>query len=103
MDEDKPKSSKRAPKVSWRIPAGREKEFDMLVALSGLSMNGFLTDAVFRKNRHNPAQLKQLAQILSETARIKTELQSQSLVSEEIERELKLIRTALMSLMGRRS
>lgn len=100
MDEDKPK---RRSKISYRIPAAKEREFDKLVALSGLSTNGFITDCIFRRNRHNPAQLKRLAQILAEAAQIKAEVQSHDLMSEDIARELKLIRTALMALMGRRS
>jgi hypothetical protein len=100
MDEGKPK---RRGKISYRIPKGREGEFDMLIALSDLSMNGFITDCIFRRNRHNPAQQKRLAQILGEAAQIKAELQDQNLLSDDVLRELTLIRTALMSLMGRKS
>jgi len=100
MNEDKPK---RRPKISYRVPKAREVEFDQLVELSGLSLNGFITDSIFRHNRHNPAQLIRLAQILAEAALIKTAVQAQDLQSEDIASELKLIRTVLMSLMGRRS
>ena len=72
----------------------------MLVALSGLSTNGFLTDSIFRKNRHNPAEQKSLALILSEATQIKMEVQAQNLMSDEIASELRLIRIALMSMMG---
>lgn len=94
---------KRRPKISYRIPADKEDEFDKLVALSGLSTNGFITDCVFRRNRHNPAELKRLAEILAMAAELKTELKSQDQLDIDVKRELTLIRTALMSLMGRRS
>ena len=100
MSDDTPK---RRSKISYRIPKGREAEFDMLTALSGMSMNGFITDSIFRRNRHNPAQQKRLVQILDETAKVKAATIAQDLSSVEIERELKLIRTALMSLMERRT
>ncbi|WP_430416244.1 hypothetical protein [Parasphingorhabdus sp.] len=100
MNEDKPK---RRSKISYRIPKEREREFDMLTALSGLSMNGFITDCIFRRNRHDPARQTRLVQILDETARIKADIQTQGLMSEDIASELKLIRTALMAMMGRQS
>jgi len=100
MSEDTPK---RRPKISYRIPKARETEFDALVEMSGLTQNGFITDAIFRRNRHNPAQQVRLVQILDETARIKANTQEQGLCSEEVARELMLIRTALMALLGRRT
>jgi len=100
MSDDTPK---RRAKISYRIPKAREDEFDKLIAASGLTRNGFITDCIFRRNRHNPAQQVRLVQILDETARIKAAAQSQDLMSDDIARELKLIRTALMTLMERRS
>lgn len=102
MDESVEKSKRRG-KISYRIPRGKEAEFDMLVALSGLSANGFLTHCIFRRNGHDPAKQVRLAQILNETARIKSALAEGDQLSEDAVKELRLIRTALMSLMGRRS
>lgn len=102
MDENVSKPVRRG-KISYRIPACKEAEFDELVALSGLSTNGFITDCIFRKNRHNPAELKRLAEILAIAAELKTELKAQNRLDADVVRELTLIRTALMSLMGRRS
>lgn len=100
---DSVKQPGRRGKISYRIPVGKEAEFDALVALSGLSTNGFLTDCIFRRNRHNPAQLKRLAEVLASVGALKTELKNQALLNDEVIRELTLIRTILMSLMERRS
>ena len=100
MNEDTPK---RRGKISYRIPKAREDEFDRLVELSSLPTNGFITDCIFRRNRHNPAQQTRLVQILDETARLKASIEAQHLMNDDIAGELKLIRTALMSLMERRS
>jgi uncharacterized protein (DUF1778 family) len=100
MSDDTPK---RRQKISYRIPKAREDEFDRLVKLSGQSINGFITDSIFRRGRRSPAQQIRLVQILDETARIKSGVEAGGLESGEITRELTLIRTALMSLIGRQT
>lgn len=100
MSDDTPK---RRQKISYRIPKAREDEFDRLVQLSGQSINSFISDSIFRRGRRNSAQQIRLVQILDDTARIKSSIEAGGLESDEITRELKLIRTALMSLIGRQT
>ena len=85
------------------MPIKKLCRFNEMVEESGLSRNGFVMNCVFGRNRHNPAVLKHLAELLVIAAEIKTELKSKDCLDEEVLRELILIRTALMSLMGRRS
>ena len=103
---------RRAP-IPWRPPADRHDEFHAKVAESGLSTNAFITEAVFGRNRHRPAELKLLSGILSlgqciidalkaldppavRDAEIKALLEQIRLILIEI-------RSALLLLMGRKS
>lgn len=82
-----------------------------MVESSGLSVNAFLNEAVFGKSRHRPGEYKILAQILAACARIADQLREfklagaehSSLAFEAMADELRLIRTILMTRMGRRS
>jgi len=100
MSDDTPK---RRSKITYRIPKAKEEAFDQLHAQSGMSVNAMITHKLFSSGGHDPAKRIRLSQILDETARIKASTEAQALMSEDIANELKLIRTALMSLMGRRS
>lgn len=100
MNEDKPKQQS---KHSLRITGGRESLFEKLVLQSGKSKNKYVNDRIFDVNADKQAQKIWLMRILAENQQIKVDVQKQDLLSEDVARELKLIRTALMSLMGRRS
>lgn len=78
---------------------------------SGLSFNAFVTEAIFGRTRHRPAETRLLARLLGQCAEI-ADLMREALLSgadnsvlllEDIRNELRLIRTALMRLLGRRS
>ncbi len=58
---------RKAP-ISYRPPKALEKEFCAIVAASGLSVNAFLTDAVFRNGRYKQADLVLLNRLIAEMA-----------------------------------
>ena len=97
--------------ISFRPPKDKRAKIDAMKAESGLSYSAFITDCILNRSRHRPAELKRLAQILSHCAALSDKLNDvefngaahSALVIEEIRNELRLIRTALMRLMGRRS
>lgn len=79
-----------------------------MIAASGLSTGAFLTEAVFGRTRHRPAELAQLAQILRECQAMADSLRviatrdgGEAAVS-EIRNTLPEIRSALILLMGRK-
>ena len=102
---------KRAAPISYRPPKKREDEFRARVAASGLSVNAFITESVFGRNRHRPGELKALARLLGRAGHIRDSLHEISmtaggedvLVIEAAMAELAEIRAALLELMGRRS
>lgn len=102
---------KRPPPISWRPPADKRAEFDDRLKASGLSANAFITEAVFGRTRHRPAELRHLAQILAACADIKDQLHEialsgaaagHSLSIEEFTERLIEIRSALFILMERK-
>lgn len=101
---------KRAAPISYRPPKGREDEFNARVAASGLSVNAFLTESVFGRNRHRPGELRALARLLGQAAHIRDSLHEISmsaggddaLAVEAVMEELTEIRAALLALMGRK-
>ena len=103
-------TKKRAAPISYRPPKDREDEFDARVAASGLSINGFLNDCVFGKNRRRPGEVKALALLLGRAAHIRDHLHEISLGASDEEAciikaamdELTEIRAALLILMRRR-
>lgn len=108
MTTDKPK---RERPISYRPPKDRRAHFEAMVAESGLSVNAFITECIFGRSRHRPAELQKLAQILGQCADIADQLRNIRLLGaepstpiiENMADELRLIRTAIMSRMGRRS
>ena len=102
-------SPKRAAPISYRPPAKLADEFEARLRASGLSTNAFLNEAVFRKRGFGGGVRRLLATLLAACAEIKDLLRSietsegEPEVLERVEEELKLIRTALMQLLGRRS
>ena len=103
-------TKKRAAPISYRPPKGREDEFSARVAASGLSVNAFLTESVFGRNRHRPGELRALARLLGQSANIRYRLREISmsaggddaLAIEAVMDELTEIRAALLALMGRK-
>ena len=73
------KTKKRTAPISYRPPKELRQEFHARVESSGLSINAFLTEAVFGRNRHRPAELEKLAVILAKTAQISDQLHEISL------------------------
>jgi hypothetical protein len=102
-------SKRRAP-VSYRPPKEREDEFYARVAASGLSVNAFITDAVFSRGRRGRAELQTLARLLNEAAKINDRLHEIGLAGagnaalqlEAAQRDLTEIRAALLAAMGRK-
>lgn len=106
MPEDA--SPKRPKPISWRPPTEKRAAFEARVAESGLSTNAFITEAVFGRSRHRPAELQHLARIHAECAAMADALRriaaerGEEAASEAHLAALIEIRSALMLLMGRR-
>lgn len=107
---EKTKNTKRRAPVSYRPPKDREAEFYERVEASGLPVNAFITDCIFGRGRHRPAELQTLARLLGKAAEISDQLHEISLTEgddnvlliEAAHRELTEIRAALLTLMGRK-
>jgi len=107
MTNEKPK---RLSPYSYRPPANKRAAFEGLVESSGLSVNAFITESIFGRSRHRPGEMQKLAAILGQCARIADQLRILEVgnpgVGAQIESlfaELRLIRSAVMARMGRRS
>ena len=106
-----PDKAKRKPPYSYRPPEDRRAAFERRVAESGLSVNAFITEAIFGRNRHRPAEMRLLSRLLGECAaiadlvrRIETsegENRHEPLL-ESVKSLLIEIRSALFLLMGRK-
>lgn len=103
-------SKKRPAPYSYRPPRDREEAFARLVAESGLSVNAFLTEAVFGRSRHRPAEIRLLAKLLQMLAQIRDELRqlriegadgASLLLLESVLERLIEIRAAVFRCMGR--
>lgn len=108
MTTEKPKRDKP---ISYRPPKDKRARFEAMVAASGLSVNAFITECVFGRGRHRPGEAQLLAETLREE-QTQTDLlrpiaqtdNPEILAALQANTEVKLqIRTALMSLLGRRS
>ncbi len=104
-------NKKRPRPYSYRPPEARRAELEILVSKSGLSLNAFITEAIFGRNRHRPAELKRLARILGQCAHIADKLRhierdgiagDHTLLLDSIHDRLLEIRAALFLLMGRK-
>lgn len=103
MSEDEPR---RRGKTSYRPPKDFEAEFYAAVTQSGLSTNAFITNAAklfIHGNHKNQATQIKLAQLLRQGAQIKADALAAGHSSDALIEELRMIRTALMRLMGRQS
>ncbi len=106
-----PDKAKRKPPYSYRPPEDRRAAFERRVAESGLSVNAFITEAIFGRNRHRPAEMRLLSRLLGECAAI-ADLVRNVAKSEDADRLTPLleaikillteIRSALFLLMGRK-
>ncbi|MBT3039199.1 MAG: hypothetical protein KME37_09725 [Candidatus Thiodiazotropha sp. (ex Codakia orbicularis)] len=108
------KDKKREAPISYRPPAHLREEFSARVERSGLSTSAFITQAIFggtpsRRSRRPPVEQKLLAHLLSEAAKIHSELERidyenskalQAQIETAVE-ELTVIRAALLKAMGR--
>jgi hypothetical protein len=79
---------KRQAPVSYRPPAKLRDEFRRRVTQSGLSVNAYITKALFdlpipRGARHPPVEKQMLAQLLSRSAAIRDALDSAARVTGE--------------------
>ncbi|MBS9405467.1 hypothetical protein KG088_17830 [Halomonas sp. TRM85114] len=106
---------KREAPISYRPPRELRDEFHARVQKSGLSVSAFITKSVFdcpppRQSRRPPVEEKQLARLLAEAARIRTQLHEfeqagqdsdYANVLDNISRSLADIRTLLLTAMGR--
>jgi len=103
------KKPKRAAPISYRPPKDRAAELHVRVAASGLTVNAFITEAVFGRSRHRPDELQALARLLGTAAQISDQLHEISLTGagendlliEAAQRDLAEIRAALLDSMGR--
>jgi len=107
MTADKPK---RSSPYSYRPSADKREAFEALVERSGLSVNAFISESIFGRSRHRPGELQKLAAILGQCALIADLLRSMNISDPEFGAqtdalldELRLIRSAVMARMGRRS
>lgn len=113
MNDRRPK--KRPAPISYRPPQGLSADFRARVQNSGLSVNAFITAAVFgqsapRSSRNAPLDQKLVAMLLSQAARISSRLEqavppngdsARTAVLKECRDELAEIRGCLMQALGR--
>lgn len=102
-------STKRPAPISWRPPAARHAEFLARVERSGLSVNAYITRAVFRPSYVDAGTLVRL---LSEAAAIRDALHDAGLIGgdtpanaqplETALDDLTELRAAILEILGRR-
>lgn len=104
-------SRKRTPPISWRPPADQRAKLEAQIAASGLSTNAYITEAVFGRTRHRPAEIQRNAQILAACARLSDDFRDVARSTEQTDvvaaiesarRDLAEIRSALFLAMGRK-
>jgi hypothetical protein len=110
MTQQLKKNTRR--KRSYRPPKHLEAELERRVSVSGLSFNAFITEAVFGRNRHRPAENRKLALVLGLGQAIVERLKPFNAVAardpeikvllEDIKLILIEIRSALFLLLGRK-
>ena len=106
MSDDKPNHP-----IAYRPPKERRAEFDAMWEESGLSKSAFISECIFGRTRHRPAENLKLARLLAQSAEIAGHLRDHRfadthetrLLQEAILAELVLIRSAIMARLGRRS
>ncbi|MFZ6769810.1 hypothetical protein ACO0LM_22380 [Undibacterium sp. Di26W] len=111
---DKPKHKREAP-ISYRPPESLRDEFRARVENSGLSINAFITAAIFNQaaphaRRHSPLDEQAAAMLLVQAGRINDRLRTledsgglaQTTELNACRDELIEIRSCLMAVLGRR-
>jgi hypothetical protein len=105
--------SKREAPISYRPPAHLRAQFRARVEKSGLSVNAYITKAIFdavppRQSRRPALAQQDLARLLAETAALRERLDAlapdggpEAALHEEAVRSLHDIRLLLMQAMGR--
>lgn len=101
---------RREPPISYRPPEDLRAEFRARVETSGLSVNAFITRAIFGSvpRRRSSLEKQQLARLLAETASLRQRLEAlpgegEAGLQAETLAALRDIRTLLMQAMGRAS
>lgn len=109
---EKRRKQRQAP-ISYRPPSDRRSELYALQLQSGLAMNAFITDSIFGSgtDRRKKLQDRDVARLLSYAARLREHLDILAAAHPEqgpeagalrdAERELDLLRTALIAATGR--
>lgn len=102
---------KREAPISYRPPESLREEFQARVSSSGLSVNAYITAAIFgsdapRQARRPPLARQDLARLLAMTAALKARLETlpdegDDQLQGEARRTLTDIRTLLLQAMGR--
>lgn len=104
---------KREAPISYRLPEDLREEFRTRVQTSGLSVNAFITQAIFagaapRQARRPSIEKQDLARLLAEAAQLRAQLETLPLegarqvqLHEEAVATLRDIRALLMQAMGR--
>lgn len=104
---------RRDPPISYRPPEDLRAEFRARVETSGLSVNAFITRAIFesvpvRQGRRSSLDKQQFARLLGEATAIRQRLETLPAVDEpeaglqaETLSVLRDVRTLLMQAMGR--
>ena len=107
------KTTRDAP-ISYRPPTELREMFRARVEASGLSVNAFITQAVFehdarRQVRRAPVEQQTIARLLAETARLHDRLgtvllsaEFDAALLEESLRDLREIRAACLAALGRK-
>lgn len=86
-------------KITYTLPTAKRDEFYRSVKKSGKSRNKYITDRIFTDD-----SIKELlVKLLNENGQLRHEVQTKGLASDGIAHELRLIRTCLMSALGRQS
>jgi hypothetical protein len=108
------KKRRDAP-ISYRPPERLREDFHARVARSGLSVNAFITSAVFaddapRQTRRAPVEQQEVARLLAELAALHDRLAAVGAdgaidagLLDAAVRDLREIRAACLSALGRRS
>lgn len=104
----------RAAPISYRPPAELREAFRARVEASGLSVNAFITQAIFdqdapRQRRRASVKQQAIARLLAEIARLRDRLGAvgveadlDAALLEEAVRDLREIRAACLAALGRK-
>ena len=97
--------------IAYRPPKLRRPEINAMKEQSGLSWSAFITECIFGRSRHRPAEIRLGVQLLIQCTRIAdrqrdhrfAETEETRLLQKAILAELVTIRNAIMAKRGRKS